>query len=349
MVSPELAADGRVTFRLHAPDARHVRVQGQWTKDKLAMTRDSSGVWSVTTGPVGPGVWEYSLVLDGVQMVDPSNAHVKPQRSPRTSILEVPGPEPLVTEFRDVPHGTVHVHRYRSKATGQVRRLHVYTPPGYEVHPNTRFPTLYLLHGHGDNDAAWSVHGRAPDVIDNLVAQNKAAPMVIVMTDGHPVVPGPRFELPNPGPDNTTVFMDDLLGSVMPLIESTYRVKKEAANRAVVGLSMGGLQALTVGLHHPQTFAWVGGMSAAAPEQERVKEPLAAAPTLNKKLRWLWIAVGKDDFLLERNKTFIALLQERGIKHRFQITDGDHSWPVWRGYLAEVLPQLFAPNSVAQR
>jgi enterochelin esterase family protein len=341
VASPERDADGRVTFRLYAPDAREVRVEGQWTKDKLVMKKDASGVWSVTTGPVAPGVWEYSLVLDGVQMIDPNNPLIKPQRAPRTSILEVPAPTPSVTELQDVPHGTVHVHRYLSKATGQMRRLHVYTPPGYEARPGARYPTLYLFHGFGDNDGAWVVHGRAGFVLDNLIAAKQAAPMVVVMTDGHPVPPGPSFDRPRSGPDNTDVFSQDLLGSVLPLVEATYRVKKDAADRAIVGLSMGGLQSLTVGLNHPDTFAWVGGFSAVAPEEERVATAVAAAPTLNKKLRWLWLAVGRDDFLLDRNKAFVALLEAKGVKHSFQITDGDHSWPVWRRYLAEIAPQLF--------
>lgn len=341
VISPELAADRRATFRLYAPEARDVRVQGQWTKQPLAMTKDAGGIWSVTSAAIEPGVWEYSLVLDGVQMVDPNNPLIKPQRAPRTSILEVPAPTPALTEFQDVPHGTVHVHRYRSKATGKLRRLHVYTPPGYEA-GHTRYPTLYLFHGFGDNDGAWVVHGRAGFVLDNLIAAKRAVPMVIVMTDGHPVEPGPSFDRPKPGPDNTDVFSQDLLGTVLPLVEATYRVKQVAADRAIVGLSMGGLQSLTIGLNHPDTFAWVGGFSAAAPEEERVASALAAPAALNKKLRWLWLAVGKEDFLLERNKAFVALLDGKGVKHSFQITEGDHSWPVWRRYLAEVAPQLFA-------
>jgi enterochelin esterase family protein len=223
-----------------------------------------------------------------------------------------------------------------------MRRLHVYTPPRYEARAGVRFPTLYLFHGFGDNDASWVVHGRADVVLDNPLAARRAQPMIVVMTDGHPVAPGVSFDQPAPGPDNTDVFAEDLLDTVLPLIESTYRVKPNAASRAIVGLSMGGLQSLTLGLNHPDKFAWVGGFSAAAPEEKRVAGALARATALNDKLRWFWIGVGKGDFLLEQNKRFVALLESKGVRHSFQITEGDHSWPVWRGYLADVVPQLFA-------
>ncbi len=341
-MSPEVAADRRVTFRLRAPEARAVSVSGQWAKEKIALTKDADGVWSAVTGPVEAGVWEYSLSVDGVTMIDPANPQVKPQRSPRTSILEVPGTPPLVTEFQDVPHGAIHVHQYRSRATGGLRRVHVYTPPGYEKGA-TRYPVMFLFHGMGDNDAAWSVHGRAPFIVDNLLAQKKARPMVVVMTDGHPVPLEARSqaEMMTYFKENTPAFQRDLLEEVLPLVERTYRVRTDAGSRAVVGLSMGGHQALTVGLTNPDKFAWVGAFSAAAPGKEELTlDPKA----LKGKVRWLWIGCGKEDFLLKRNEAFVAALAEQGIAHEWRLTDGGHSWPIWRQYLAEVVPALFAPG-----
>jgi enterochelin esterase-like enzyme len=277
-------------------------------------------------------------------MADPGNPHIKPQRSPRTSILDVPGPTPLLTQWRDVPHGAVHVHHYKSKTTGSVRRLHVYTPPGYETQAATKYPTMYLLHGRGDNDGAWSVHGRAHFILDNLIAEGKTRPMVVVMTDGHVVPEQGGKEIIAQFKNNTDAYRRDLLTDVLPLIEARYRVRKDAQSRAIVGLSMGGNQALTVGLAEADRFAWVAGMSAAAPAADEIAKPLDDVKALNRKLAFVWIGCGKDDFLLSRNEAFVALLKEKGLRHEWQLTEGNHSWPVWRDYLAQLAPRLFKPT-----
>jgi homoserine O-acetyltransferase len=337
LLSPEVSADRRVTFRLRAPGAKEVTVAGQVTRDRVALVRDADGVWSATVGPVDPGIYEYGFTIDGLRTLDPANPHIKPQRMPTASILEVPGSPPLLTEFQDVPHGAVHVHQYRSRPLdGRLRRLHVYTPPGYERRPGARYPVLYLLHGSGDNDACWTVHGRAHLILDNLIAQGKATPMIIVMPDGHALPPEEGRSQ-----DNTRAFERDLLEEVIPLVEARYRVKSDARDRAIVGLSMGGNQALAVGLVHADRFAWVGGFSSAVPPREVLEPPLADARALARKLRWLWIGVGKDDQLRARNEELDAWLKERGVRHTWRLTDGGHAWPVWRGYLAEVAPQLF--------
>jgi len=186
--SPELLADQRVTFRLRAQKATEVIVLGQWPGGRAPMTAATNGIWSVTVGPVPPGVWEYSFQVDGLTMIDPGNPAIKPMREPRTSILQVPGQPPLLTEFQDVPHGVVHEHTYRSKALDRVRDLAVYTPPGYDAQAAAKFPTLYLQHGSGDNQATWVVHGKAHWILDNLIAQGRAKPMVVVMMDGHAAV-----------------------------------------------------------------------------------------------------------------------------------------------------------------
>lgn len=342
LVSPEVDAERRVTFRLRAPDAKKVVASGQFSREKVDLVRDGEGIWTATVGPVAPGLYEYSLSVDGVSMIDPANPHIKPMRAPRTSILEVPGDPPLVTEYQDVPHGTVRVHHYRSRTLGRVRRLHVYTPPDYDRKSAARYPTLYLQHGHGDNDATWTVHGRAHFVLDNLIARGAARPMVIVMMDGH-AIPPEAVPAPERLGDNTTAFGRELVEEVIPFVQASYRVRPEAQARALVGLSMGGHQALSVGLAHPDTFAWVGSFSGAAPDAAALGPRLADPAALNRKLRWLWIGCGKEDFLLPRNEALIALLREKGVEHVWRLTEGGHSWPVWREYLAEVLPQLFAP------
>ncbi|HEY9175065.1 MAG TPA: alpha/beta hydrolase-fold protein [Verrucomicrobiae bacterium] len=337
MISPEVQADRHVTFRLQAAKASEVIVAGQWPEGRAPMTKDTNGLWSVTVGPIEPGVWEYSFQVDGVSMIDTGNTAIKPMRQPRTSILHLPGNPPLIHDFQDVPHGVVHQHTYRSKSLGRLRELTVYTPPSYDKKRSTKFPTLYLQHGSGDNQATWTVHGKAHWILDNLFAQGRAKPMVVVMMDGHAAVGG-RSGGPQ---DNTALFERDLLEDVMPFVETNYRVKPDAASRGIVGLSMGGGQSLTIGLNHLDKFASVGGFSASVPAKDTVASALNDANATNRKLKLLWIACGKNDFLLQRNETFIALLKENNVRHEWQLTDGDHSWPVWRKYLAEFAPRLF--------
>ena len=329
--SAEIADDRRVTFRLRAPKATEVTVNGQWTNGRAAMVKGSNDVWSVTVGPVEPGVWEYSFNIDGVSMIDPANPAMKPMREPRTSILHVTGATPMVWDFQDVAHGTVRQHTYRSKALGKLRELAVYTPPGYDGSLK-KFPTLYLQHGSGDNQATWVAHGKAHWIFDNLIAEKKMTPMVVVMMDGHAST---GFQ------NNTEAFEKDLMQDVMPFVESSYRVKKDAANRAIVGLSMGGGQSLAIGLNHTDVFSWVGGFSSAVPNKDAVSGALGNSAQTNKRLKLLWIACGKDDFLIQRNEEFIATLKEKGVRHDWVKTDGAHTWPVWRGYLADFTPKLF--------
>ncbi len=343
IVSPEVAADRRVTFRLRAERATEVLVRGLFFQDRLPLARDAAGVWSATVGPVEPGLYEYRFSVDGLSMVDPTNPLIQPATQPEVSILEVPGSPPLLTERQDVPHGTVHVHHYEARALeGRPRRVHVYTPPGYERGGGGRLPVLYLLHGSGDNDATWSVYGRAHFIFDNLLAQKKVKPLVVVMTDGHP----PRAPVPPDGarPDDTGRFVQELIGDVLPLVERTYRVRTDAAGRAVAGLSMGGRQALTAGLNHPDRFGWVAAMSSSIPPAESIATALADGARINKQVRWLWIACGEGDSGFQRNQAFAGLLQEKGIHHVWRPSAGAHQWPVWRDYLVEIAPKLFAPR-----
>jgi enterochelin esterase family protein len=348
VISPEVQPDRHVTFRVRAPEAKRVTVSGEWGGGAKEMTRDESGTWSVTIGPLAAEIYGYSFSVDGFQTLDPGNRDVKPMRSPRTSILEVPGDPPLIHEFRDVPHGTVRVHEYRSRSLGRRRGLHVYTPPDYDKDPTARYPVLYLFHGSGDNEATWTSIGRAQCIVDNLLAQGKARPLVIVMTDGHAAPPRPpgAAGTPEGRSRNTTDFERDLLEDVMPFVAANYRVRNEAASRAIAGLSMGGGQSLTIGLNHPELFAWVGGFSAAVFEPERsLSAALADPKATDRALRLVWIACGKDDRLVENGQRFADLLREKGIRNEFHITEGNHSWPVWRRYLAEFVPKLFVDAS----
>lgn len=333
--SPELAADGSVTFRCKAPNAKEVKASGQFGKD-APMTKGEDGVWSVTVPNVPPGVHEYRFVVDGLAMIDAQNPAIKPQRWPNTSILHVPSTPPAPWDLQDIPHGVLHTHDYKSKALGVWRRLVVYTPPGKSAEP---LPVLYLAHGYSDNEGSWSVHGKAHWMLDALIAEKKAVPMIIVMPDAHALAPGGAFE--DYGPANSEALCKELAADIIPLIESSYSVKAQRESRAFAGLSMGGHHALTVALNHSDTFAWIGAFSSAPPPKETVAAGLDAPDKVNADLKYFWIGVGKNDFLFQKNNEFEALLKEKGIKHEYAVTEGDHSWPVWRKYLLEFAPKLF--------
>lgn len=337
IVSPEVKSDKTVTFRIRAPKAAEVLLNGEWKGGgKLAMTKDDQGVWSVTVGPLEPDLYGYSFSVDGMTVTDPVNSVLKPMRSPRTSVVDVPGDPPRLHEWQDVPHGAVHLHEYVSKALGRRRPLRVYTPPGYDKDPAAKFPVLYLFHGSGDNEATWTSFGHAHLIADNLLAQGKAKAVIIAMTDGHAVV-GPEAR-----GKNVEMFGRDLLEDVMPFIEANYRTKTDRESRAIVGLSMGGGQSLTVGLNNLDRFAWVGGFSSAIGNPEvAVASALADPAATNAKLKLLWIACGKDDGLVKNAQALSEVLTKKEIKHQLLITEGNHSWPVWRKYLADFLPLLF--------
>lgn len=343
IVSPEVLPDRSVVFRLRAPNANEVTVSGEWTNGVKQLTKDSLGVWTVTVGPLGPELYGYSFSIDGFQTLDPANSAVKPMRSPRTSILDIPANPPLPHDFQNVPHGTVRQHAYASKALGKRRALVVYTPPGYDLDSTSRFPVVYLLHGAGDNEATWTALGRAQWITDNLLAQGRCRPLILVMTDGHAQAPAPAGAAPEARGQALGAFQKDLIEDVMPFVEANYRARPGPTNRAIIGLSMGGGQSLTIGLNHPELFAWIGGMSSAVSNPEQaIKAALADPPATNEKLKLLWFACGKDDFLLKANKQFDELLAARGVRHEFKLTDGDHSWPVWRRHLVDFLPRVFS-------
>jgi len=343
IISPEIHPDATVTFRLRAPQATAVKLLGEWHGPDDVMAQDENGVWSVTVGPLAPDIYGYAFGVNGVAMVDPANPVAKPSRHTATSVLEIPDPAGAVTAWRpEVPHGTVYLHDYQSESLGYRRRLRVYTPPGYETDGVVRYPVFYLLHGSGDNEAVWTEFGRANLILDNLIAAGQAVPMILVMPDGHAADP----QAPGSWGRNAGDFEADLLGDVLPFAESRYRILADREHRAIAGLSMGGYQSLRAGLNHRDLFAWIGAMSSAVREPETMlasfwADPLAVATPL----ALLWVAVGRDDFLIEENRRFHAQLTERGVPHQYLETGGGHEWMVWRRYLAE-LAQLFFKASV---
>lgn len=327
-------------------------MRGEWMEGagRLPLVKNEQGVWSLTVGPLPADLYSYSFQVDGLQVVDPRNPLVKMgATASNTSLVDIAGERVAFHAIRDVPHGTVHVHHYMSKPAGYMRRLHVYTPPGYEKN-SQRHPVLYLLHGSGDTDAEWYYLGRAGIILDNLLAAGKSRPMLIVMTDGHPVKADNRD--PASRAHNTARFSEDLLSEVIPLIERTYRVSASREQRALAGLSMGGMQTLAVGLSNLDKFSHLGVFSAGAGGRERDASAfekthaavLSKPEETNKKLRLFWISCGKTDFLMPSVEALLASLNQHNIRHTWRLTEGGHTWTNWRFYLAEFLPLLFGAS-----
>ncbi len=339
IVSPEVHPDKTVTFRIKAPAAQKVLLEAQFEKQPLAMEKQNDSIWTVTAGPADPDIYEYNFDVDGLKIADPLNPRVKVWRKTSRSVVEIPGDKPMFFQEQNVPHGTIHRHRYRSKSFGVTRGLYVYTPPGYEAGTTAGYPVLYLLHGSGDTEDAWTQIGVANVIVDNLIAAGKAKPMIIVMPYGH--IPAPAETAADRQTWNMKEFEKDLLNDVIPFAEKHYRTKTDQKDRAIVGLSMGGGQSLTIGIGHPELFSCVGGFSSSARRTIPVVKSMDNPGRLNDKLKLLWVGCGKDDFLLEENMKFLELLKDRNINHTKRITEGAHEWPVWRRYLNEFVPLLF--------
>ncbi len=352
--STEVAPDHKVTFRIYAPKASEVSIGGDFGGGK--MSKDDKGVWSLTVGPLAPDFYSYTFIVDGVRTVDPKNPMIKPGTGSVDSMFLVPGAEAEFETVKDVPHGEVRVAWYRSGTLDALRSLHVYTPPGYEG-TSEQYPVLYLLHGGGDDDAGWSTIGRAGFILDNLLAEKKAVPMIVVMPNGSLPRPAnlPRFTPGTPpSPEARAAmeaaqqrFTDELLKEVVPFVEKHYRVLSGPEHRAIAGLSMGGGQTLRVATTHPDEFAYVAIWSAGLPRgnpgdfEKRNESFLKDSERLNKMIKLLSISVGDKDFTLNGSKALAELLEKHGIKHELHISGGGHTWINWRHYLGALAPRLF--------
>jgi enterochelin esterase-like enzyme len=345
LVSPELHPDQSVTFRFRAPNAKEVLLGLEGTKP-VPMEKNDQGVWSLTTAPLEPDYYGYSFLTDGVGLIDPSNALLKPNLINTQSMVHVPGPASLPWEVNDVPHGVVHHHFYKSAAVGDERDFYVYTPPGYNPRAKQRYPVLYLLHGFSDDASGWTAVGRANVIIDNLIAQGKVKPMLVVMPLGYGA---PEIVAAGFGgfrddalrQRNFDRFAQALLTEVIPQVESAYHVIANRNARAIAGLSMGGAESLLTGLNHLDQFAWIGSFSAGGLQPDFSAQFPALEASANQRLRALWVACGVDDGLIEVNRRFREWLKSKGINHADIETPGVHSWMVWRRNLANFSQLLF--------
>jgi enterochelin esterase family protein len=356
--SPEVAPDRHIAFRIFAPTAHEVRLFSTdifGTALSGAMTKTENGVWEITPGSIAPGAYRYNFNVDGVAVMDPRNPSVSESNGNAWSLVYLPGADFM--ETKDVPHGAVASVTYYSKSLGRFRRMHVYTPPGYET-SSRKYPVFYLLHGAGDSDDSWTSVGRAGFIIDNLIASNQAKPMVIVMPAGHT---GPfDFSRPASGapraPNFNDDFVKDFVNDIMPYAETHYRVLRDRRQRAIAGLSMGGAHTLNIAIPHADEFAYVGVFSsgifgivggpapagdAAGPTWEQQHLAELDNSSVKQGLKLFWFATGKDDMLLSTTQATVDLFKKHGYQPEFRQSAGAHTWTNWREYLNEFAPRLF--------
>ena len=372
VASPVVNPDNSVTFNLIAPDAQKVQITGDFLPPKTVtfqgntyetpgvadLVKDANGTWSFTSGVLKPELYTYNMIVDGVKIIDPLNVYNIRDINNLFSVLLVGGDQRTdLYKVNKVAHGTVSKVWYESPTAGLTRRLTVYTPAGYET-SSKEYPVFYLLHGMGGDENAWSELGRAAQILDNLIAQGKAEPMLVVMTNGNisqEACPGETsegFKVPTMMlPKTMEGSFETAFPDVVTFIEKTYRVKKDKAHRAIAGLSMGGFHSLFISINNPDMFDYIGLFSAAVDQQQtgngeghpeiyaNRNEKIDLLFSKNPKL--FWIGIGKTDFLYRGNSNLRAFLDSKKHKYTYLETEGGHIWRNWRIYLSEYVPLLF--------
>ena len=371
VASPDVHADNSVTFNLIAPEAQKVQITGDFLPPKKVeyggntyempgvadLVKNDKGVWTLTTEPLQPELYTYNMLVDGVKIIDPLNVYNIRDINNLFSVLLIGGNQRAdLYKVNKVAHGTVSKIWYESPTAGLTRRLTVYTPAGYET-SGKEYPVLYLLHGIGGDENAWSELGRAAQIMDNLIAQGKAEPMLVVMTNGNisqEACPGETsegFRVPTMMlPKTMEGSFETAFPDVVKFVEKTYRVKKDKAHRAIAGLSMGGCHSLFISINYPDLFDYVGLFSAAVDRQQNNQEgyPNIYADRnqkidrlFSKHPKLFWIGIGKTDFLIQSNNDLRAYLDSKNHKYTYLETEGGHIWRNWRIYLTEFTPLLF--------
>lgn len=343
--SPEVQSDRRVIFRYYDPNAHQVKVHLEGAKAPFPMQKDQNGIWTYTSEPLAADLYGYTFDSDGATRLDPANTAIKPNLLNLSNVVHVSGPSPEPWEASDIPHGLLHHHFYRSAIVGDNRDFYVYTPPGYDPAAAAAYPVLYLLHGFSDDASGWTAVGKANLILDSLIAEHKAKPMIVVMPLGYgaPEILHRENAFRNDElrERNFTKFRAALSEEVIPFVERTYKVDRGRDARAIAGLSMGGAESLLTGLNRLDLFSWVGAFSSGGLGQDLG----AAFPQLdssaNQKLHLLWVACGTDDRLITPNRNLVSWLKSKGVHVDAIETPGMHTWMVWRRNLIAFAPQLF--------
>jgi len=332
VISPEVHPDHSVTFRFYAQNARQVTLTSELLTAPKPMTKDASGVWSVTVPPVKPDIYPYCFVVDSIQVADPNNTLIFANERFKFSLVDIPGDQPLIHSLQNVPHGKVSYRYYKSATLNRTRTLVIYTPPGFDVNGKTKYPVLYLIHGGSDTEETWTKVGRANLIADNLIAQGKAKPMIIVMPYAN-VMPAARDG-----------FTKDVINDIIPFIEANYPVYTDSDHRAVAGFSVGGGQTLNIGLMNPDKFAYVCSYAPYTATDEfktNFSNWTPDAAKMNKQLKLFSIYIATDDFLYQSVQQNIAMFKEKKLKLQTLVVSGSHTWMNCKLYLTNTLQLLF--------
>jgi enterochelin esterase-like enzyme len=349
--SLQVAPDGTVTFHLAMPNAVKVELNLEGAEHPFPMAKGTDGAWTVSVPKLPPQYYSYTFNVDGTSVLDPMNPPVKTSFFVDQSLFLVPGQPPMLWEPANVPHGVVHQHFYQSKIVDTASQYFVYTPPGFDA--KKKYPVLYLLHGYSDDPSAWTLMGKANVILDNLIAQGKARPMIVVMPWGYGdmqmITRGwMAWQDPQLVVNNFTKFSDALMQEVIPMVKSEYPISDKREDHAIAGLSMGGGESVLVGLNHLDDFAYVGAFSSAVGKDNYAASfPGLVSQTpeqLNSKLKLIWVACGTEDGLFPNNQNFVAWLKEKGLRPSFNPTPGRHVWMLWRENLSALAPLLFQPK-----
>jgi len=335
---PQILPGNRVIFGLKAPDAKRVQVD---LVRKYDLVKDTSGFWTVTTDSISEGFHYYSLLIDGVAIADPASETFYGMGR-MASGIEIPFAGGVYYAMRNVPHGDIRIKKYFSRATNSWRQFYLYTPPGYDSNVNSRYPVLYILHGGGEDETGWATQGKTDLIMDNLIAANKAVPMIVVMPDAN--MSFSAFE-----ESGLQLFESELKNNIIPFVEKNYRVKPEAANRALAGLSMGGIHTLYSGIKNTDQFSYLGVFSSGwiIPMQNKIADAQydfmkLNAAAINAHLKILWIAMGgKEDIAYKNCQVMLGKFDENRIRYTYYEYPGGHTWPVWRNDLYHFAPLLF--------
>ena len=330
--SPDVHPDNTITFRYYSQTAQRVSVSGEMFSAPQQLTKDTSGIWSITVGPVKPDIYPYSFWVDSVLAADPNNTYIFANERFKRSIVDVPGNIPLVHSMQNVPHGKISYRLYESSTLKTTRQLIIYTPPGFNANASIKYPVLYLIHGGSDTEETWIEVGRANFIADNLIAQKKAVPMIIVMPYGN-VRPAPMAE-----------FTKDVINDIIPFIEFNYPVLKNSNGRAIAGFSVGGGQTLNIGMTNTDKFSYVCSYAPFTATEEFLKNFGNWSPDANKmnsQLKLFTISVGTEDFLYESVKKNIAMFEDKKIKLKSYIVPGGHTWMNCKQYLSTTLQEIF--------
>nr|WP_321486960.1 alpha/beta hydrolase-fold protein [uncultured Draconibacterium sp.] len=343
---PKIQTDLSVIFRVKAPDAKKVQIDLGKLYD---MTKDDQGVWSVTTDPQVPGFHYYSLVIDGVKVADPASESFYGMGR-MASAIEIPEKGIDFYTIKDVPHGALSSKYYYSEYTKSWRRLFVYTPPGYDTNSREKYPVVYIQHGGGEDETGWAVQGKTDIILDNLIAEGKAKPMIVVISNGNVTAPGRTFG--GYSSKGMAPFKEEMTKNIVPFVDANYRTLPDADNRAICGLSMGGGQSFFVGLESPEYFGSVGVFSTGLfggirtsgsgfDAEKEIPGLLSESDKFNKSLDLFYISCGEQDMRIEHTKKAVKVMRENGLEVEFNSFPGDHEWQVWRKSLHDFATRVF--------